>query len=41
MDVINLKQVAVALVPLREVFPSQSVSSVFYIGLFQTSETTI
>ena len=38
----NSKQVAVALVPLnlRSVFKSQAVSSVFYIGLFQMSETT-
>ncbi|KAG2373900.1 hypothetical protein C9374_011785 [Naegleria lovaniensis] len=40
-EINKVKQVAVALVPLnlRDVFPSQAVSSVFYIGLFQMSET--
>ncbi|EFC47752.1 predicted protein [Naegleria gruberi] len=35
------KQIAIALVPLnlRDIFPTQAVSSVFYIGLFLGSET--
>ncbi|KAG2372846.1 hypothetical protein C9374_013126 [Naegleria lovaniensis] len=40
-EINGVKQVAVALVPLnlRDVFPSQAVYSVFYIGLFQMKET--
>ena len=42
-EVNGVKQVAVVLVPLnlRDVFPTQAVSSVFYVGLFQMTETEL